>query len=181
MANQQTTRTRSGMSGPHKVTLDQSNSGDVTVFQKLVAGASSPAKVSPLLEQLRQTASKESTMSPSESKACPKCGKLFKPAGLVGHLYHVHGIGKADLERISGGAAVDAVGAVKRIRDLSQTLDDIRTERKALHDKDTSSSWSDRKDEPVKALLKSLDWAEGEIIKELKVLGVNFEDDKKKS
>jgi hypothetical protein len=157
------TKSKSVMQGPERVTI--------------------PSSQSPLLRELLENknhSSKEPSM-PSESKACPKCGKLFKPAGLVGHLYHVHGIGKADLERISGGAAVDAVGAVKRIRDLSHALDDIRAERKALHDKDTSSSWSDRKDEPVKALLKSLDWAEGEIIKELKVLGVNFEDEKKKS
>ena len=153
--------------GPFKVGAEESTNGQSDILQRLI-GAPTNVK-------------KESPMSPSELKACPKCGKLFKPAGLVGHLYHVHGIGKAELDKVSGQAPVDAVGAVKRIQSLSETLDNIRKERKALQDKDTSSSWSGKVDKPVKALLDSLDWAEGEIIRELKILGVKFDEEKKKS
>jgi uncharacterized C2H2 Zn-finger protein len=125
---------------------------------------------------------KESFMS-SASKVCPKCGKVFKPAGLVGHLYHIHGIGKKDLQTLSEQAVVDASGAADRVMHLIDRLKQVRVKRDELKTMDESKEYLLSENEPdktVKALYKAIAFTESEIIRELKVLGVNIDDDKKK-
>jgi hypothetical protein len=119
----------------------------------------------------------------SESKVCPKCGKIFKPAGLVGHLYHIHGVGKKDLTAMSEEAVVDASGAAERVMHLIDRLKEVRVKREDLKKMDESESHvlsEDYTDKTVRALQKAIAFTESEIIRELKILGVNVEDEKKK-
>jgi hypothetical protein len=115
----------------------------------------------------------------SQRRVCPQCGKTFKPAGLVGHLYHIHGVGRRDLLAVSQAAVVDASGAAERVIHLIDRLKEIREKRDELNTMDESYTRflsSGYTDKTVKALKKSIDFIESEIIRELKILGVSVDE-----
>jgi hypothetical protein len=115
----------------------------------------------------------------TEQKLCPQCGKSFKPAGLVGHLYHIHGVGRRDLLATSRAAVVDASGAAERVMHLIDRLKEVRAKRNELRTMDESERHvlsADYTDDTVKALKKSIEFVESEIIRELKILGVSVDE-----
>lgn len=99
-------------------------------------------------------------------KKCPECGKIFKPAGLLGHLRFKHLIPMQEALKLVDDAKPDMVDKAKKIFALIDRLKGIRIRLKELDKMDKSDFFSS--DKTVDELREGLEQEEINIREELK-------------
>lgn len=111
-----------------------------------------------------------------EKFGCPFCSKTnFSKAGLVGHLYHIHGVGgssRAVAETVTRPNISELTARVFELTEQLRNLRQKRTEAEALENRSWGGLGSD---ETVEQLCKAYDAAERTIRRELARLDVEAE------
>lgn len=99
------------------------------------------------------------------AKKCPKCGKVFKPSGLPGHLRFVHNIVGEEAAQLSDSAEADGVSKAKRIFQIIDELKEIRARKAEVTKLDNDDFWNT--DKVVKELKAALNSEEDRLNDEL--------------
>lgn len=102
----------------------------------------------------------------SVRKACPKCGKLFKPTGLSGHLRFIHGVSGDAARKLWDKSPVDAASMYDGAFDVIEDIEALR-ERKQLVEQKYSSFFTS---EQLQQALSALEEQETRLIAELQSL-----------
>lgn len=100
-----------------------------------------------------------------QAATCPHCMRNFSKAGLVGHMYHVHGVGQLEYNKPS---AVGQLGM--RVIELTEQLRVLRAKRKEAEALKENKGLFGTEDKTVKELLAAYDATERRICDELRVL-----------
>jgi hypothetical protein len=102
----------------------------------------------------------------SVRKACPKCGKLFKPTGLSGHLRFIHGVSGDAARKLWDKSPVDAASMYDGAFDVIEDIEALR-ERKQLVEQKYASFFTT---EQLQQALSALDEQEKRLTAELESL-----------
>lgn len=109
----------------------------------------------------------EETMSEAVNaltkKACPKCGKFFKPSGLPGHLRWAHGVTSERAVKLTRSALPDKATAYDRVFELIDKIEKIRERKATLQEKHGSFFTPDS----IREAYAALDEQERRLTKEL--------------
>ena len=102
----------------------------------------------------------------SVRKPCPKCGKLFKPTGLAGHLRWVHGLSGDAARKLWERTPLDSASLYDGAFDLMDNIERVRQRRQRVKE----SYGSFFKPEVLERALSALDEQEKRLLAELEAV-----------